>query len=376
MKKAEPADFNVDDYLPTSGKLVDSENQEEFTEAFDRVREQLAKKLVIGFLGTASSGKTSGIKALFSVDLGNIHPIPGSTKAVKVMQIDDHVFVVDAPGFGDIHKEVSQKAKEACDQVDIFIYVLNAQGGYKQQEKEDYQTLFALNREVLVVLNKIDTIMDPRFPEQLQELIQHTQRSMGVDSNSFADVAFDPNPFIAKKPINLQKVRDWIQKTLEEKGKDLLFAKVSREKDRICDTWIHTASTSAAATGAVPIPGSDIVPITAIQIGLIYKIASIYGHEVTKKDALAFITQTFTGQVGKQIFRWIITSLKAAGWIPIAGWITTAVVSTVAATIAGALTYGVGQAAKAYYKSGLKLDVAEIGDIFTRAYNQYSMLGN
>lgn len=41
------------------------------------------KNLVIAFLGTASSGKTTGIKALFDVDFGDISPIPGSTTDVK-----------------------------------------------------------------------------------------------------------------------------------------------------------------------------------------------------------------------------------------------------------------------------------------------------
>lgn len=358
-------DWNIDDYIPTEDSTKNGYDNSEIYKAWHSVNEQLNKSLVIAFLGTASSGKTSGIKALFGIDFGNIHPIPGSTTEVKVVPISNNVFLADAPGFGDIKKEVSLKAKEICDSVDIFIYILNAEGGFKIQEKEDYLDLVSYNREVLVVLNKIDLIR----PHHKDEFIEDQRKKMGVKSENFISASFDPLPQISSTPINLDAVQGWIQNILEKKGKDLLFAKVARDKDKICERWIKGACAPAFAIGAIPIPGSDYIPLTALQVGLMAKIAITYGHSPDKKDITAFIGQTFTGQIGKQIFRGILTALKAAGWFPIVGWPAEAATAALAAAIASSATYGLGKAAQAYYKSGMQLPISEIQQIFKQYYD-------
>ena len=219
-------DFNIEDYIPTEDSISKGYDNKKFHEEWDKVNEQLDKDLVIAFLGTASSGKTTGIKTLFDVDFGDISPIPGSTMEVKVEKINENVYLVDAPGFGDIQEKISQKAKELCEKVDIFIYVLNAEGGYKIQEKEDYQNILKYNREVLLVLNKIDLLR----PHQKEGFIEDQRKKMGVEPENFVEVAFDP--LSSSSPINADKVQNWIQNTLEQKGKDLLFAKVARQKDK------------------------------------------------------------------------------------------------------------------------------------------------
>ena len=196
--------FNVDDFIPNKESLKQDYNTEDFSKAWGEVADQLSKRLAIAFLGTASCGKTSAIKALFDVDLGGIHPIPGSTTEVKVFDFAENVFVVDAPGFGDIKQEVSKKAKDICDDIDVFIYILNAEGGYKQQEKEDYQRLVALKREVLVVVNKIDLLR----PHQKEEFLENQRKKMGAPLSNFIPAAFDPLPQISESPINVDRVRD------------------------------------------------------------------------------------------------------------------------------------------------------------------------
>lgn len=357
--------WNIDDYIPNENFFNKEYENANSSNAWEAVNEQLEKNLVIAFLGTASSGKTSGIKTLFGIDFGDIHPIPGSTNKVKVKGISKNVFIADAPGFGDIKGEVAQKAKDLCESVDIFIYILNAEGGYKIQEKEDYQNLVSYNREVLVLLNKIDLIR----PHQKEEFVEDQRKKMGVNSENFIPVAFDPLPQISPNPINIDAVQAWIQNTLEKKGKDLLFAKVSREKDKICSIWIKRACAAAAATGALPIPGSDYIPLTAVQVGLIVKIAAVYGYSPEKKDVVALIGQTFAGQMGRQIFRGIITILKGVGWIPVFGWVSQIATVAVAAAIASSVTYGLGKAAQAYYKSGMQMPIVEIQKIFKQYYD-------
>ena len=42
--------------------------------------------------------------------------------------------------------------------------------------------------------------------------------------------------------------------------------------------WILTVTASAGAVGAVPLPGSDIVPLTVIQVFLMIKLATLYNN--------------------------------------------------------------------------------------------------
>lgn len=286
---------------------------------------------------------------------------------LKVKKINENVYLVDAPGFGDIKEEISQKAKEICDSVDIFIYILNAEGGYKIQEKEDYQDILKHNREALVVLNKIDLLR----PHQKEYFIEDQREKMGVELKNFIAVAFDPLPQISPTPINVDKVQNWIQNTLEQKGKDLLFAKVARQKEKICNKWIKAATASAATIGALPIPGSDYIPITACQAGMTYKIAVTYGYNPTKKDIKDFLAGVFAGQVGRQVFRGILSLLKGAGWIPGPTWAAQAAISALAASIAAGSTYGLGKGAQAYYKSGMQIPIVEIQQIFKNNFEEY-----
>lgn len=363
-------DFNIEDYIPTEDSISKGYDNKEFYEEWDKVNEQLDKDLVIAFLGTASSGKTTGIKTLFGIDFGDVSPIPGSTKEVKVKAIpgNENVYLVDAPGFGDIQVEISQKAKEVCEKVDIFIYVLNAEGGYKLQEKEDYHDILKYNKEVLVVLNKIDLFHSEKEKE---EFIEDQRKKMGVEHKDFIPVAFAPHPKISPTPINVDKVQDWIQNTLEQKGKDLLFAKVVREKDKICSKWIKTATASAATIGALPIPGSDYIPLTACQAGMTYKIAVTYGYNPTMKDIKNLLAGVFAGQIGKQVFRGILTLLKTAGWIPGPTWAVQVAISALAASVAASTTYGLGKGAQAYYKSGMQIPIVEIQEIFKNNFDEY-----
>lgn len=359
-------DFSIDDFIPSQDSLNSDYLNEKYNESWDSVNEQLKRKLVIAFLGTASSGKTSGIKALFNIDFGYIHPIPGSTTEVKVVEIQDNVYLVDAPGFGDINQKVSQKAKEACELVDIFVYVINSEGGYKTQEKDDYTRIVSLGKEVLVVMNKIDLLRD----HQREHFLEDQRTKMGVKPENYIPVAFDPLPQISEHPINIKAVQEWIQAKLEIAGKDLLFAKIVRDKDAACDKWIKGACVSAGMIGALPIPGTDFIPLTAVQSAMIAKITKLYDHSVTKEDAVGFIGQAMAGQLGKQIFRVILTILKSTGWFPLIGWAATALVSSLAATMAISITYGLGKAAQAYYKNDMNIPIIDIQRIFADSFNE------
>jgi uncharacterized protein (DUF697 family)/GTP-binding protein EngB required for normal cell division len=346
--------------LQSKSALVWDHNEAQLAKA-------LSQHLVVAFLGSASAGKDSAIRALFGIDFGDVSPIPGSTDRVKAAALDDHgqVVIVNAPGFGDIRKDVDQRARELLDAVDITVYVVNCEGGATIDERNDLAAIRALGRPVLVCLNKIDLIR----PNQREEFVDATLAQLGVTRKDAVVCAFDPLPQLAKEPINLDKVITWIHVQLEKSGKDLLFAKSLRNKAAACEPIVLAAARNASIAGAVPIPGADLAVVTAIQVKMIRDIAAVHDAPVDKDVAVFIIGEVLSG--GTRTFvRWGLEALKTAGWIP-GGQVVEAGALAVSAVIAGATTYGVGRAAIGYFQSGNHLDADKLRMVFDSAAFEY-----
>src|SRR3990172_1438334 len=78
---------------------------------------------------------------------------------------------------------------------------------------------------------------------------------------------------------------------------------------------IHIASASAGGVGAglAQLPMPDIVPITALQAGMIVGIALVHGRKITEATA-TMIVGTFTaGMVGRAIFSLLVGGVSCWG---------------------------------------------------------------
>ncbi|WP_347177863.1 DUF697 domain-containing protein [Sporosarcina thermotolerans] len=93
------------------------------------------------------------------------------------------------------------------------------------------------------------------------------------------------------------------------------------DKSAIANRWILGAGASAAAIGAVPIPGSDFVPLTALQVSLMLKLSTLYGKPITKDKAKELIIATIVGNIGKTIFRQIVKVVPGAGMVAGQAWL-------------------------------------------------------
>lgn len=188
-----------------------------------KVSDEYKDNLVIGFYGEASAGKSSAIRALYGKSSDSIHPIPGTTKDVKVYSMDeDTIMVADTPGLLDINRESSNKAKEFIDNVDIFIYIVNASTGITEKVEVEIDNLKKIGRPLLIVLNKIDTI--PKNKKRT-EFIKHQSEVAKVEKDNFIEAAFDPLPQITNEPVNVDKVRQRINKIRNDEADKLLEKK-------------------------------------------------------------------------------------------------------------------------------------------------------
>ncbi len=328
--------------------------------AADEVTEALSKRLTVAFLGPASSGKDSAIRALFGIDFGQIDPIPGSTDRVRVAALDSErrVLIVNAPGFGDLRDDVEREARSVLDSVDIAVYVINCDGGATIDERRDLDTLRKIGRPVLVCLNKIDLIR----PHDRESFVNTTLAQLGVEHDDAVVTAFDPLPALSDTPIGVERTSSWVFRHLEEQGKSLLFAKHLRNKAAAADVVIQGAARRAAMAGALPVPGADVTAVTVVQVKLISDIAAIHGKRIDKDLALFIVGEALAGS-SKGFIRWAVNALKVAGWIP-GGQIVHVATSALGATVAGATTYGVGRAAVKFIQSDGRMSGDELRAIF------------
>lgn len=328
---------------------------------------QLSGRLTLAFLGSASSGKDSAIRAIFGVDFGEISPIPGSTSTLKVIPLDDagQVLLVNAPGFGDVRADVDQVARKALDDLDVIVYVVNCEGGATIDERRDLDAIRARNRPVLVCLNKIDLI---RLRDR-EAFIAATLEQLGVDRKDCVVAAFDPLPQLSPEPIGVGETTGWIYEQLSASGKALLFAKQLRNKAQACEPVIQAAARRASVAGAIPVPGADLAIVTAIQVKLIRDLAAIHGAGIDKEVALFIIGELLSGGM-RGFVRWGAQALKAAGWIP-GTQIVEAAILGIGALVSGATTYGVGKASVQYFQSGRTLDSSALRVVFDAAAWDY-----
>lgn len=105
------------------------------------------------------------------------------------------------------------------------------------------------------------------------------------------------------------------------------------------DEFINWAAGRAAAIALIPLPLADVAPLMANEAYMIYRIGAAYGYAVDKS---------------------ILTMLAGVAGGSIAGKLAASFLPFLKIPIAAGITYGVGKAAKAFFESGMTLDMDEL----------------
>ena len=111
---------------------------------------------------------------------------------------------------------------------------------------------------------------------------------------------------------------------------------MTKDEKSKCQAIIHGASAAAAAIGGglAQLPGSDTVPITAIQVGMAISLGAVFGQEITKTTATSILGGLGSSFVGRGISQLLV------GWIPGVG---NAINATTAAGITETLGWSVAE---------------------------------
>ncbi len=185
--------------------------------ALAELRATVDRRFTVGLLGPPSVGKDAAVKALFGLDTGNVSPIAGSTKTVSIFPIPgaDGLEVVNTPGLGDVVQALTEETRGVLDHIDVFIFLVNAQGGVRTREKEEWARCSARRRPVLVVVNKIDTLK----VADRERFVADTAVKLGVPREQVVAASFDPLPQLMPAPMGIEPVRAWLVARIAETGR-------------------------------------------------------------------------------------------------------------------------------------------------------------
>jgi len=183
-----------------------------------RLRIRVQHRFVVAIVGPPSVGKDAAISAIFGFETGNVSPIAGSTRDVAVYEVpgDHGLEVLNTPGVGDVRDALTAETRGVLDQADLFLFLVNAQGGVRQRERDELAHVRRRHKPVLVVLNKLDTLR----PEDRGRMVADTAAKLGLPAESVVGAAFDPLPALADTPLGVGVVRAWLLDAVASAGRD------------------------------------------------------------------------------------------------------------------------------------------------------------
>lgn len=139
---------------------------------------------------------------------------------------------------------------------------------------------------------------------------------------------------------------------------DWLFGDTGDTRDARCRRLVERCGYAAAALTILPIPGSEIIGVMPIHVGMVIGIAEEHGVQLTRESATDLILK-----IGATVGLSLVGSRLAmtAGKIILPG-----LGGLVAAPFMFASTLAIGSAARAYFEAGGGLDEDEMKRVYER----------
>ncbi len=324
----------------------------------DQYRPIAAARQRIAVVGPANVGKSTLYNQLIThaKDRAEVGPVPGTTR--RTQEADTGLFaVIDTPG-ADAAGEVGEAEREialaAAAEADFLLLVFEATRGIKRYEKELFDTLVALQKPFVVILNKIDLV--PKA--ERERVIQAAAQTLNLQRGQVIDT-------VATTGANLGRVILAVVKA--EPGLVAAIADALPEyRSRLTWARIVPAGGAAATVALMPLPLADVVPLLALQTGLVLSISRIYGFHITPGRAKELIVTFGVGLLARRAF----AELSKLGGVP--GWL-------LSAAIAASTTVAIGTASMAWFARGERPTQAalarQMADISAYLRSQLADLG-
>ncbi len=223
----------------------------------------------IAITGPAQTGKATLLRAIRRKQLEPADPI---FSIVETHGLEEYL------GY-----RSSEKTPDELDEADLILLVLDGRYGVSESTTEMVAGLQRLDKPILVVLNKMDLVESP------SEALRNARKSLEV--NVF--------PVSALASSSIDKLLDAIVAT-ESRALYPLTQTFPEFRRGICGGVVTQAALASGLVGAIPIPVSDLLPLTAIQTGMLLKIARAFGFPLNRDRARELIPMLAAGTLVRQ----------------------------------------------------------------------------
>ena len=327
---------------------------------------QGAQRLEIVAFGTVSSGKSSLLNALAGRDVFATDVRGGTTLVRNEIPWPgaDKVILVDTPGLGEVEGETREAtASQAAKDADMVLLVVD--GPLRESEVSLLKQLAAMEKRVLVCLNKEDLYVDRERQLLVGQLAEQTSKYVrpedvvGVHSHHSRRerrrVLADQSEQIEEVEISpdIRPLARRMMKIVRRDGQDLLLAnlllqsrglvdqarrQVEETLDRrawgIVDKYMWGAGGVAALS---PLPVVDLAAGVAVSTKMVFELARVYRQDIDTDVAVSLL-----GQQGKNLLAVLGTSVAT----PAVAQGVASMLKTVPGigTVAGGVLQGIVQA--------------------------------
>jgi len=341
-------------------------------------------------LGRRGAGKSSIINALFKANVAKVGSVTSETGKAQWHSFQNDkgsIEILDTRGLGDKTRPESANFEEAIDDIkveikqicpDVVLFLCKA------KEVDAHITADLLNvskvkqfisathnydipiAALVTQVDELDPIRigppyeDPVKQSNIAKAVQTLQNAYGdskielmetIPVSAYAE--FENGRIVYDKFWNIDKLIEYLMEHLP-KSAQLQLARLTRLRKlqvKLCRTVIGSTATICAGLAATPIPVADIIPITSAQIAMIMGIGFIGGRRLSKESAKEFFAamgmNVGAGFALRELARAAIKYVFPGGG------------NAISAGIAFAATWGIGEAAIAYFIDNKSINEAK-----------------
>ena len=310
----------------------------------DQYRPAFGNKRQIAIVGPVNVGKSTLYNQLVlrEEDEAAVSPVPGTTRENQAANTGLFT-IVDTPGAdaaGEVGEQERAIAFEAAHNADFLIIVFDASRGIKQSERELFESMLALEKPYLVILNKMDLISQP----DRDMVLASAAHNLRMEKSQILDI-------VATQGKNVGRIILAIAKTEPELLAALADA-LPEYQSKLAWQRIFPAAGLAGTVGLTPLPFVDLIPLIGVQAGMVLSIARIYGFEINLARAKELIATFGVAIAARTAFQ----QLSKLGGIP--GWV-------LSAGVAAATTAAMGYVSMLWFAHGEKPTQETIQRIIT-----------
>ncbi|MCU6599363.1 50S ribosome-binding GTPase [Peribacillus frigoritolerans] len=363
-----------------------------------------AREPRIALVGRRGSGKSSLINAMFGQERQYVSSVKSGTGKGKWLwypsDAEPKIRLLDSRGLGESEAPTEEFEEDTPldelikavteEQPDVFLFLIKAKEADSRIE-EDLQELNKLRKivkenhhydvPVICVVTQVDELDPPHYKQipfdANPKKKKNIDEAIALMSKRFKDseipllniiptcsyIDFDESGNIEyDMRWNIDLLSDYLIEALPSEAK-LKTAKAMQSqfvKKKFARTIVGTFTAIAGLIGAEPIPFADFPILTGIQGLMIVVIGFIADKEINTKTASEFIAALgINVGIGLLVREGVRAAVR---FIPGAGLV-------VSGAVAGAVTYGIGQAAISYFLENKNIDQAK--EAYKNANKEY-----